>query len=104
LRISRFSRKDEIGHPVGAKPAYIASGNPCENGFIESFNTRLRDELLEKESFNSLAYAKVVIESCLGIATLTGVRVPELQPAPEVFFPAISRGRRRKPNQLRRPH
>jgi putative transposase len=32
---------------VGAKTAYITPGSPWENGFIESFNARLRDELLE---------------------------------------------------------
>jgi transposase InsO family protein len=39
---------------VGAKTAYIAPGSPWENGFIESFNARLRDELLEGEIFYSL--------------------------------------------------
>jgi putative transposase len=48
---------------VGAKTAYIALGSPWENGFIESFNARLRDELLEGEIFYSLSEAKVVIES-----------------------------------------
>src|SRR4051812_8583639 len=36
---------------VGAKTAYIAPGSPWENGFIESFNARLRDELLDGEIF-----------------------------------------------------
>jgi transposase InsO family protein len=40
---------------VGAKTAYIAPGSPWENGFIESFNARLRDELLDGEVFYSLA-------------------------------------------------
>jgi transposase InsO family protein len=31
---------------VGAKTAYIAPGSPWENGYIESFNSKLRDELL----------------------------------------------------------
>jgi putative transposase len=31
---------------VGAETAYIGPGSPWENGFIESFNARLRDELL----------------------------------------------------------
>ena len=34
---------------VGAKTAYIALGSPWENGFIESFNAWLRDELLDGE-------------------------------------------------------
>ena len=36
---------------VGSKTAYIAPGGPWENGFIESFNARLRDELLDGEIF-----------------------------------------------------
>jgi transposase InsO family protein len=48
---------------VGAQTAYIAPGSPWENGFIESFNARLRDELLDGEIFYSLAEAKIIIES-----------------------------------------
>src|SRR4029453_1274846 len=47
---------------VGAKTAYIAPGSPWENGFIESFNARLRDELLDGEIFYSLREAQVGIE------------------------------------------
>jgi len=47
---------------VGAKTAYIEPGSPWENGFCESFNGKLRDELLAGEIFYSLAEAKVVIE------------------------------------------
>ena len=36
---------------VGAKTAYIAPGSPWENGYVESFNARLRDELLDGEIF-----------------------------------------------------
>ena len=45
---------------VGAKTAYIAPGSPWENGFVESFNARLRDELLNGEIFYSLAEARVI--------------------------------------------
>jgi transposase InsO family protein len=38
---------------VGAKTAYIERGSPWENGYIESFNARLRDELLNGEIFRS---------------------------------------------------
>ena len=48
---------------VGATTAYIEPGSPWENGHCESFNARLRDELLDGEVFYSLAEAKVVIES-----------------------------------------
>src|SRR5262249_19350900 len=48
---------------VGAKPAYIERGSPWENGYIESFNARLRDELLDGEIFYTLREAQIVIAS-----------------------------------------
>ncbi len=38
---------------VGAQTAYITSGSPWEDGYIESFNARLRDELRNGEIFYS---------------------------------------------------
>jgi putative transposase len=37
---------------------YIAPGKPYQNGFIESFNARLRDEFLNETIFTSLAHAR----------------------------------------------
>jgi transposase InsO family protein len=48
---------------VGAKTAFIEPGSPWENGYVESFNGKLRDELLAAEIFNTLAEAKVLIEN-----------------------------------------
>jgi transposase InsO family protein len=48
---------------VGAKTAYIEPGSPWENGYCESFNGKLRDELLNGEIFYSLSEAKTVIEA-----------------------------------------
>jgi transposase InsO family protein len=48
---------------VGSATAYIERGSPWENGYAESFNARLRDELLNGEVFNSLAEARVLIEA-----------------------------------------
>ncbi len=76
---------------VGAKTAYIAPGSPWENGFIESFNARLRDELLNGEIFYSLKEAQIVIESwrrhynTLRPHGSLGYKPP----APEVFVPAM---------------
>ena len=47
---------------VGAKTAYVEPGSPWENGYVESFNGKFRDELLSCEIFNTLAEAKVLIE------------------------------------------
>ena len=48
---------------VGAKTAWIEPGSPWEKGYCESFNSKLRDELLDGEIFYSLAEAKIIIES-----------------------------------------
>ena len=75
---------------VGAKTAYIAPGSPWENGYIESFNARLRDELLDGEIFYSLKEAQIVIESwwhhynTVRPHASLGYRPP----APEVYVPA----------------
>jgi putative transposase len=47
---------------VAVKTLYIAPGSPWENGYNESFNGKLRDELLNGEIFYSLKEAKVLIE------------------------------------------
>jgi len=49
-------------HRVGVKTLYIEPGSPWENGYIESFNGKLRDELLNGEIFETLLEAKVLIE------------------------------------------
>jgi putative transposase len=46
---------------VGTKTLYIEPGSPWENGYCESFNGKLRDELLNGEIFYSLKEAKAVI-------------------------------------------
>jgi putative transposase len=48
---------------VGAKTAYIEPGSPWENGYCESFNGKLRDELLNGEVFYTLKEATIVIEA-----------------------------------------
>ena len=48
---------------VGARTAYIEPGSPWENGYCESFNSKLRDELLNGEIFYTLKEAQVIIES-----------------------------------------
>ncbi len=53
--------RDWLGR-VQVKTLYIEPGSPWENGYIESFNGRLRDELLNGEIFETLLEAKVLIE------------------------------------------
>ena len=47
---------------LGVKTLFIERGSPWENGYIESFNGKLRDELLNREVFYTLQEAKVLIE------------------------------------------
>jgi transposase InsO family protein len=77
---------------VGAKTAYIAPGSPWENGYVESFNARLRDELLNGEIFYSLREAEIIIESWR--RHYNAVRPHQSlgyrPPAPEVVVPALA--------------
>jgi transposase InsO family protein len=47
---------------LGTRPLYIEPGSPWENGYCESFNSKLRDELLNGEIFYSLREAQVLTE------------------------------------------
>jgi putative transposase len=47
---------------TGVKTLYIAPGSPWENGYCESFNGKLQDELLKGEIFYTLKEAQVLIE------------------------------------------
>ena len=47
---------------VGARTLYIEPGSPWENGYIESFNGKLRDELLDREVFYTLLEVRVLTE------------------------------------------
>lgn len=47
---------------IGVKTLYIEPGSPWENGYNESFNGKLRDELLNGEIFYTLREAQVMIE------------------------------------------
>ena len=47
---------------LGVQTLYIQPGSPWENGYVESFNGKLRDELLGREIFYTLREAQVLIE------------------------------------------
>jgi putative transposase len=48
---------------IGVQTLFIEPGSPWENGYIESFNGRLRDEHLNGERFDTLLEAQVLIEA-----------------------------------------
>ena len=76
---------------VGARAAFIEPGSPWENGYVESFNGKLRDELLRAEVFNTLREAQVLIEqwrqhyNTARPHSALGYRPP----APEVITPML---------------
>ncbi|GAA4522196.1 hypothetical protein GCM10023174_02000 [Chelativorans composti] len=78
-------------HPCD--PAYIAPGSPWENGYIESFNARLRDELLDGEIFYTLKEARIIVESWRRHYKTVRPHgsLGYKPPAPEVFIPAFAR-------------
>jgi transposase InsO family protein len=76
---------------LGVKTLFIEPGSPWENGYIESFNGKMRDELLSREIFTTLQEAKVLIEQWrreynqVRPHSALGYRPP----APEVLLAAI---------------
>lgn len=74
---------------LGVKTAFIEPGSPWENGYNESFNGKLRDELLNGEVFYSLKEAQVLIEQWrqhynhIRPHSSLGYRPP----APKAYFP-----------------
>jgi putative transposase len=74
---------------LGVRTLYIEPGSPWENGYVESFNGKLRDELLNGELFDTLLEARTVIEAWRNDYNVhrphssLGYRPP----APEVFEP-----------------
>lgn len=75
---------------IGVKTLFIQPGSPWENGYVESFNGKLRDELLNGELFYTLREAKVLIE---GWRVHYNTKRPHSSlgyraPAPEAIMPA----------------
>ena len=56
-RVMKWLRDMSVG------PSFIPPGKPWHNGFVESFNGKLRDECLNREWFRDLRDARAVIES-----------------------------------------
>jgi len=93
--------------------AYIRPGAPWEQGFVESFHDKLRDELLNREIFSSLREAEVLLEEWrkeyneirphMSLEYLTPAEFsrtcgcPPLQPSAEA--PAIRTNRKQKPTE-----
>ena len=82
--------RDWLGR-IGVKTLYIEPGSPWENGYNESFNSKLRDEILNTEIFSTLKEAKVLIErwrhhyNTIRPHSSLGYRPP----APETILPNV---------------
>ncbi len=76
---------------LGVKTLFIEPGSPWENGYIESFNGKLRDELLNREIFTTLTEAKILIEQWRReynhVRPHSALRYRP--PAPEAIMPAL---------------
>ena len=76
-------------HNVGVETLFIEPGSPWENGYIESFNGKLRDELLNGEIFDTMYEAEVVTEQWRKhyntIRPHSSLKYRP--PAPETFYP-----------------
>lgn len=74
---------------VGAKTAYIEPGSPWENGYCESFNERMRDELLNGEVFYNLREAQILIEEWRRLYNTKRLHsaLGYKPPAPETIIP-----------------
>jgi transposase InsO family protein len=76
---------------LGIATLFIEPGSPWENGYVESFNGKLRDELLNGEIFDTLLEARILLEqwrweyNCYRPHSSLGYRPP----APEAYEPKI---------------
>lgn len=74
---------------LDVRPVYIEPGSPWENGYIESFNGKLRYELLDGEIFDTITEARIVTEGWR--KTYNTIRphssIGRRPPAPETFLP-----------------
>ena len=52
----------EVMDEFGVRPLYVKPASPWDNGYVESFNARMRDELLDGEIFLTLAETKYVVD------------------------------------------
>ena len=74
---------------------FIEPGSPWENGYVESFNGKLRDELLNGEIFTSLQEAKVLLKS--GVEST-------IRPDHTVHWATNHPHLKRSPSRLPQPH
>lgn len=85
------NRLREWLHHVGVKAAYIEPGSPCENGYCESFNGTLRDELLNGDIFYGVKEAQALVNQWVRHYNTTRPHssLGYKPPAPEIRLPLM---------------
>ena len=63
VELAKGQSAQQACRKIGVTTLYIEPGSPWENGYVESFNLKLRDELLNREIFYTLREAQVLIEA-----------------------------------------
>jgi len=87
---------------IGVGTLFIQPGSPWENGYVESFNGKLQDELLKRELFHTLKEAQVLVErwrwhyNHVRPHSALGYRPP----APEAILPGAGSATLRQPQDL----
>ncbi len=88
---------------MAVKILFIEPGSPCENGYIESFNGKLRDELLNLEVFDTLFKAKVLVKRWRRVYKMLRPHsfLGYIPPAPEAIEPLPQSSATTRPYTLR---
>jgi putative transposase len=75
---------------MGSVTLFIEPGSPWENGYVESFNGKMRDELLNGELFDTLLEAKVIVGQWVNHYNKIRPHsaLGQRPPAPEAVIPA----------------
>ena len=64
--LAKGQSAQQVCRRIGVTALHIEPDSPWENGYVESFNGKLRDELLNREIFYTLREAQVLIEAWRG--------------------------------------
>ena len=86
---------------LGVTTLFIEPGSPWENGYVESFNGKLRDECLNPEIFTTLTEAQILVDRWRRSTTKSAFSPRISRACPASSSTAISVSRRRRPGTWR---
>ena len=87
--IAKIVKESLAKHPI--KIIYIDPGSPWQNGFVESFHQRLRDECLNQEIFLSVLEARVIIEDWRKLYNAIHPHSNLDYDSPDMFFESLQK-------------